>query len=83
MQNVVYGRIALFLVGRSNEMNYAMEGDAGHDMDEQTKGKANGQLPMFRRREGFFYLTILSMEWNTSEFLHMAIAIALFPMARQ
>jgi hypothetical protein len=39
MQNGIYGGIALFLVGRSNKMDYAMEGDAGHDMDEQTRVK--------------------------------------------
>lgn len=49
-------------------------------MDEET-----GQVSIDQKGEtrDEAYLVTLSSEWNTSEFLHMAIAIALFPKARQ
>lgn len=62
----------------SREVYEAMEGDRRHDVDEQTSLLAGDCV---ERQES--YLVTLSNEWNTIEFLHMAIATALFPYARQ
>ncbi len=40
-------------------------------------------LACVESRSSVPYLVTLSKEWNTMEFLHMAIATALFPYARQ
>lgn len=55
-----------------------MKSDRRHDVDEKTGRLAEDGMG---RREG--YLVTLSSEWNTIEFLHMAMATALLPYARQ
>ena len=62
----------------SREVDEAMKSYRRHDMDEQASRLAEDRV---ERQED--YLVTLSKEWNTIEFLHMAIATALFPYARQ
>ena len=59
------------------EVNNAVESHWGHDMDEeacQVNVRVLGNLGRV-----FAYLVTLSREWKTIEFLHIAIATALFP----
>lgn len=48
--------------------------DISHDAVQAASSLA-GAMPEYKRS----YLTTLSMLWNTKEFLHMAMATALFP----
>ena len=63
------------------EMEYTMERDTWHDVDE--KAFAWSACITVHGRGRLTYLVTLSSEWKTSEFLHMAIATALLPNARQ
>lgn len=57
---------------------------AGHDMNEETVLMlAYWGIGGSTWVRAFQYLVTLSSEWNTKEFLHMAIATALLPKARQ
>lgn len=61
-------------------MDEAVEGYGGHDVDEETGWVLVGRLMAFGARgKGGVYLVTLSREWNTIEFLHMAMATALLP----
>lgn len=62
-------------------MDDAVESDARHDMNEETEICRLVGPPILKGLNA--YLVTLSNEWNTSEFLHMAMAIALFPNDRQ
>lgn len=61
-------------------MDDAVQRYTGHDVDEKTMILLVFRLLVFLLQT---YLVILSSEWKTMEFLHIAIAIALFPNARQ
>ena len=59
------------------EVNDAMESHWGHDMDEKACQVSDRVL--VNPRGIIAYLVTLSREWKTMEFLHIAIATALFP----
>jgi len=62
-----------------DEVDEAVQGCAGHDVDEEAaRVRMCGKM-----LRGETYLVTLSMEWKTSEFLHIAMATALLPIARQ
>ena len=70
------GKSGLLDQGRG-EVNNAVESHWGHDMDEeacQVSDRVLGNLGGV-----LAYLVTLSREWNTIEFLHIAMATALFP----
>lgn len=62
------------------EVHHAVEGGAGHDVDEETVGVS--WMVGYEWSAGT-HLVTLSREWKTREFLHIAMAIALLPNARQ
>ena len=67
-------------------MDQAMESDGRRDMDEQALEHTlvlHATKKVCDSDTTSTYLVTLSRLWNTSEFLHMAIATALFPYARQ
>jgi len=79
MPNVVDSRVLLLLHRVRQEMNQAMQSDAGHDVDKETIRVSKVATATHEHA----YLTTLSMEWKTSEFRHMMMATALLPNARQ
>ena len=63
------------------EMQQTVESDRWHYMYEETVEVSIGERG--KQNTGVAYLVTLSREWKTKEFLHIAIATALLPLARQ
>lgn len=89
MLYAVDGRKAGGLLFWGEQVDHAVDCDAGHYVDKETRSVRLIDIEVkldAKEHAGAgagTNLVTLSREWKTSEFLHIAIAIALFPKARQ
>lgn len=79
----VDGRKLRQLESGGNEVNHAVKGCTGHDMDEEPEKRVSKSTGPFLSVPGTTYEVTLSKEWKTRELRHMAIATALLPKVKQ